>query len=105
MYALRLSFDYLVLCLDSLRPASEPQVSPGMSPRSSAVSTSDDHKPTVFNGGETFCRPLKLSMVEKLVIFLSRETTCLSLYATACTRCCKTSLSGNNLAKYTCMYI
>ena len=31
--------------------------------------------------------------IEKMEIFLSRETACLRLYATACTHCCRTSLS------------
>jgi len=53
-------FDYLVLFLDSLRPAYVVQIFPGMSPHSSAVSTSDDLKPTVVNSGETVYRPSKI---------------------------------------------
>ena len=81
-------FDYLVLSLSSLRPFYLGQIFPGMSPRSSAVSISDDLKPTVFKGGETVYRP-----IENLHIFLSRETVCLSFYANTCTHCCRTSFS------------
>jgi len=55
-------FDYLVLCLSCSRPAYTTQVFPGMRPRSSAVSTSDDLKPTVFNGGESVTRQWSFSI-------------------------------------------